>query len=146
MFPDPRNRFLSRWRRQRGVGLPMAIFLITVMALIVATIAQLQQSTGEAEALDILSTRAYYAAESGAQLAMTRVLPDDPDAQVSVTACTDDVYQQGFDQGGLSGCSVSVDCTSVDDGAGRPLATLTSTGECGTAPEVARRTIEVRVQ
>jgi len=45
----------------------MAIFLITVMALIVATIVQLQESSGEMEALDVLSTRAFYAAESGAQ-------------------------------------------------------------------------------
>jgi len=66
MCPEPS---LSR---QQGAGLPIAIFIITVLALIVTSMAQQQESSGAAISQQILSQRAFYAAESGAQAAVTR--------------------------------------------------------------------------
>lgn len=131
--------------RQQGAGLPMAIFLITVMALIAVTIAQLQQTTGEMEGLDIQSTRAYNAAESGAQLGLTEVVPPDPGDPIDTAACTSDLYEEDFDAGGLAGCSVSVSCDSSGGGDG-PIATLVSTGTCGSGTDRSERQIEVRTQ
>lgn len=149
MCPDPRHhgRFLTSPRRasQRGAGLPMAIFLITVMALVVVTIAQLQETTGEMESLDIQSTRAFYAAESGAQLALTQLIPKDEGQPVETASCSNDFYQQSFDEGGLSGCQASVDCAWADSSEG-PVATLTSRGSCGSGLDRAQREIEVRAQ
>ena len=125
MCPDSTYRTVHR---QKGAGLPLAIFLITVMALIVVTIAQLQQTTGEAEASDILSTRAYYAAESGAQLAMTL---QEEGAGCGFTNRTFDGFTQG-----LSACEARVSCSMTGSG---NLFRLRSVGECGTA----RRIVEV---
>ena len=148
MFPEARVRprkFGLLLSRQRGAGLPMAIFLITVMALVVVTIAQLQETTGEMESLDIQSARAFYAAESGAQLALTRVIPKDADQNIDPGNCTSDIYQQNFSEGGLAGCSARVDCEWVDSDEGI-IAILSSTGSCGSGLDQSRRQIEVRAQ
>ena len=131
--------------KQRGAGLPLAIFLITVMALIAVTLAQLQQTTGEMESQDIQSGRAFYAAESGAQLALTQIVPKDPAMPIDTSACTTGLYQQTFSAGSLSGCEVSVDCNSVSSSDG-PVATLQSEGTCGSGLDSAQREIEVRAQ
>ena len=130
---------------QAGAGLPLAIFLITVMALIVVTLAQLQQTTGEMESLDIQSGRAFYAAESGAQLALTQIMPKDPAQPIDTAACGDDLYQQTFSEGSLSGCEVTVDCEWASSGDG-PVATLQSEGSCGTGLDAAQRVVEVRAE
>jgi len=130
---------------QAGAGLPLAIFLITVMALIAVTLAQLQQTTGEMEAQDIQSVRAFYAAESGAQLALTRIVPKDPDMPIDTAACTSGLYTQNFSAGSLSGCEVTVDCESASSSDG-PVATLHSAGSCGSGLDAAQREIEVRAQ
>lgn len=132
---------------QSGAGLPLAIFLITVMALIVVTLAQLQQTTGEMESLDIQSSRAFYAAESGAQLALTELVPKDPEQDVATSACDSlsPFYEQDFSEGSLSGCEVTVECDWVSGSEG-PVATLTSEGSCGSGLDSAQRVIEVRAQ
>ena len=128
-------------RAQRGAGLPLAIFLITVMALITVTIAQLQQTTGEMESLDIQSTRAFYAAESGAQLFLTDVVP--PNADGDVTCPPSPTFN--FEQEGLSGCTAEIGC-DLDNDTEPLIATVTSTGICGTGMDRASRRIEVRVR
>lgn len=139
--------------RQAGAGLPLAIFLITVMALIVVTLAQLQQTTGEMESQDIQSVRAFYAAESGAQLALTRVVPKDPSMRIDTGTCPEagtTVYDESFTQGSLSSCEAQVECQCDSDDPADPskcvAATLTSVGSCGSALDSARRVIEVRAQ
>jgi len=133
--------------RQQGAGLPMAIFLITVMALIVTTITQLQQSTSEMETLDIQSVRAFYAAESGAQMALSVLLPPDGSAGAS---CSGEIYTQSpFPEEGLRGCSATVTCnqeTVIVEGEPENYYTLTSTGTCGSGREQGQRVIEVRAQ
>ena len=129
--------------RQQGAGLPMAIFLITVMALIVTTIAQLQQSSGEMEALDILSTRAFYAAESGAQIGLVKALGEDDEGK-KTRSCFNQ-FEPDFDQSGLNGCSAVVSCES--EGAPNPATVvITSEGACGSGNSIASRTVKVKAQ
>lgn len=128
----PEQHCLQQAHRQRGAGLPLAIFLITVMALLVATIAQLQQTTGEAEASDIQATRAYYAAESGAQLGMT--------LQAEGAGCG--FGERVFDglESGLGQCEARVTCSETGDSG--DVFRLVSEGVCGQAS----RTVEVMAQ
>ena len=128
---------------QQGAGLPMAIFLITVMALIVTTIAQLQQSSGEMEALDILSTRAFYAAESGAQIGLVKALGEDEDGK-KTRSCFNQ-FEPDFDQSGLKGCSAVVSCEP--EGVSNPATVvITSKGSCGSGNSIASRTVKVKAQ
>lgn len=137
MCPD------QTWNRQRGAGLPIAIFIITVLALIVTSMAQQQESSGAAISQQILSQRAFYAAESGAQAAVTQALHNSGCASVPASL--------PFTQAGLNGCSANLSCSAVQaDIVGSPaletVYTLVSTGQCGSGAETASRTVEVRVR
>lgn len=133
MFPD---RSLVR---QSGAGLPVALFIITVLALIVFGMAQLQESSGQSISLQIQSQRAFYAAESGAQIGARNAL-------ISGT-CTSDTVN--FDTPGLSACSATLTCDSVTaniGGGGNTVYSIQSTGQCGAGADQAARVIEVRVR
>lgn len=149
MFPESTNNFKpnlirsqSIQKRQSGVGLPAAIFLITVLAMIVVALTNLEESSGIGFSHEINSTRAFYAAESGLQIGLNRALPPAGGAGV---ACNGEVYNHNFNAPGLGGCSVTVRCIqhTMD---GLQYSTFTGTGTCGTGIDIARRQIEVRVR
>jgi MSHA biogenesis protein MshP len=137
MCPEPS---LSR---QQGAGLPIAIFIITVLALIVTSMAQQQESSGAAISQQILSQRAFYAAESGAQAAVTQALHGG--------GCGSVPGSLDFNQAGLQNCSARLECSTVQadiDGDSSPetVFTLISEGQCGAGAEATSRTVEVRVR
>lgn len=138
MSPDRRKRQQSRIAQQRGAGLPMAIFLITVMVLIIATIVQLQESSGEMEALDVLSTRAFYASESGAEAGLSQALQNEDEAASCDDVTVDEI---AFSESGLQGCDATIDCDPSGD-----AILITSEGRCGGGDAQAVRTVEVKAQ
>lgn len=129
--------------RQRGAGLPIALFIITVLALLVLAMAQWQQASGESVSLQIQSQRAFFAAESGAQVAVRNVL--EPGANCAVVTSP-----LVFPGGGLSGCRAVLQCESVTANlggtGGNEVFTITSTGQCGAGQDRAVRELEVRVR
>jgi len=131
MCPDP------NFQKQKGAGLPIAIFIITVLALLVLGMAQLQESSGQSISLQILSQRAFFAAESGAQVGVARVLadPDNPQCFANDTL--------SLPSSGLSGCNASIRCTDIT---GNGLFEVVSEGGCGIGSERASRTVEVRLR
>ncbi len=130
-------------RRQRGFGLPLAIFIITVLALIGAAMVALTRTGQEAVSSEVQSVRAFYAAESGAQLALVQVLPL-TGGSIGVPGCNALSLNPAFTAPGLTGCNASVTCSgqTVD---GHDYYRITSTGECrfGGSGNTARRRIEV---
>ena len=136
MFEMSPDRYAHK---QSGAGLPIAIFIITVLALLVFGMAQVQQGSGESVSLQIQSQRAFFAAESGVQVSIGTVFSaidagDAPSCPVAIPI---------FNNAGLSGCSASFEC-SLDSASGRFV--LTSTGSCGNGSDLASRTVEVRLQ
>lgn len=128
---------------QKGAGLPLALFVITVLALIVASMAQLQQSTSASVNRQILSQRAFLAAESGAQASVAKTLETED--------CSVDNTTLSFANDGLNGCEASIACESVQgdiDGspADETVYTITSEGQCGQGPEQTSRSVQVRVR
>lgn len=126
---------------QRGAGLPVALFIITVLALLVLGMAQLQQSSGEAISLQIQSQRAFFAAESGAQVAVGRVL--------DANDCGTVPGAVSFSTSGLTACSASLSCQPTNatiDGRDYFVARITSDGQCGAGPDQANRSVEVMVR
>jgi len=96
MYPDRRKLLQTRITHQRGAGLPMVIFLITVLVLIVATIVQLKESLVDMEALGVQSTRAFYAAETG----VSKSLQNEDESASSGDVTLDCIE---FTEGGLQG-------------------------------------------
>ncbi|MGM0769354.1 MAG: hypothetical protein ACQEV6_15140 [Pseudomonadota bacterium] len=128
--------------RQAGAGLPVALFIITVLSLIVLGMSQLQQSTGNAVSLQIQSQRAFFAAESGMQLAVTEVLSVSTGTPVSCSSISIDSID--FDARGMSGCSAKIKCAEV--GAAGEILLIESRGACGVGEDRATRLVEVKVR
>ena len=127
-------------KSQAGLGLPSALFLIVVMVLIVSAINQMNESNAAAYGREWLSMRAFYAAESGAQFAAVYHLTSE-----ATPACNNAfINNLNLTAGGLSDCSVDVDCVQQTTDAGVDYFTLTSRGICGNGPDTATRVIQVR--
>ena len=141
MFRDNRMRVYRQ--QQRGFGLPMALFVITVLAVIVTAMGSMQTTSGQSSVLHIQGERAFYAAESGTEAALNVLLP--PDGSPGRACATSPFFTATFAAPGLRGCSVSVSCVqmTVD---GEDLYTLISQGSCGTGLDQASRTLEVRAR
>lgn len=137
MSPD------SLRRQQAGAGLPVAIFVITVLALLVVVMAQLQQGSAEAVSLQIQSQRALFAAESGAQVGVREVLEGG--------GCSALTSPKSFSSSGLASCRAVVVCESVSaeltgKSPAEEIFTLTSRGQCGAGIDQAERVVEVKVR
>jgi len=127
--------------KNKGFGLPVAIFVITVLAMIVLAITRMDEASSLSFGQNFYSVKAFYAAESGAQIALSKRFSS---SGVGV-ACANPIYTQTFTTVGLEGCSVAVSCDSKTVG-GQNYYTFQSTGVCGAGDEQTKRTIEVRAR
>lgn len=133
------NSFKNLVSRQAGIGLPAAIFIITVMALIAVAINVLVRENAETFEEEVNLARAFYAAESGAGFLMNRTFPPEEYSTYVGSNCADRTYTFGDDVLGLVQCTATVTCTSKTDGS-KDYHTIESTGSCGDV----ERTIQVR--
>ena len=125
--------------KQQGLGLPLAIFIITVMAFIAVAINELSEDNARITGVNVLSMRAFYAAESGANVGLHLLFPP---TGTPATCNAGLVSNHSFTGAGLAQCNVSVSCTSVVSGS-NTLVELTSTGTCGSGDEQATRVVQV---
>jgi len=127
--------------RQRGVGLPATIFLISVLALIVAAMSDLNEASGRGFGQDYYSMQAFYAAESGVQVSLNRVF-------VGGQACgamTLIDFDAGGGNPGLNNCSADINC-NLDTVDSVNYYTFLSTATCGSGFEASQRSIQVRAK
>lgn len=124
-------------KNQRGISLIMVLFLLVILSLLVAAMVQLNRGGSSAVSIEIQSTRALFAAESGAQIAAMKIFP----INGTTPACPGN-FSQSFTASALSGCSADITCLSTA-AAGRTVYTVTSAGICGTGNDRARRRITV---
>lgn len=124
--------------RSRGMGLVSAIFLILVVAVLVVAITRMVRYSGDAFAREVMSHRAFLAAESGAQLGLNRLFA--PEGIGSCSSWTWDLSTTG-----LNGCQASVACRSEAVGA-TIYYTLESSGRCDVGDLLAERQVLVRAQ
>lgn len=127
-------------RGQKGIGLPAAIFIITIMALIAAAVTQIVSQNAQTYSEAVSLSRAFYAAESGAGFAMNTIFPPE-DYNTGYTGtlnrCPTEDTIYNFVTAGLNQCKATVSCTLV---AGTTHATIQSTGEC----DDVERTVQIR--
>ncbi len=130
----------KHYAKQAGIGLPATIFLIVILALIVLAMSDLAEDSSLGFAQDFESTRAFYAAESGAQIGLNRVF-------VGGEACDNALGYLDFEAGGnnpgLNNCRAQLVCR-VDTVAGTNYMTFTSTASCGSGLDQAVRAVQVR--
>ena len=130
------------YSKQRGLGLPTALFIILVMILVVAGINQINEMNASAYGREWLSMRAFYAAESGAQSAAVHALNSGQSMPTCDAAFIVNVTPNVI---GLQDCTINVTCENHVI-ASETFYTFTSTGQCGTGPDAATRIVQVRLQ
>lgn len=133
--------------------MPVAIFILVVMAAFAASLNRMTAQNAVMVPQEMLSTAAFYAAETGAQLALNQIFYS--------TAAT--VTRAGADIGcatattppadpltfpattiGLTSCSVAITCAvSVDAGNTTSFYNISSAASCGSGDVTAQRTIVV---
>lgn len=125
-------------RRQCGFSLAIAMFILVIMALIGAAVVSIMLNNSQSLGSAVLSTRAFFAAQSGAQSALAQLFPLDN----SAATCSASYPAINYSTAGLSNCSVQVSCSSQSN-AGKTYYTLHSTGTCSLAGLSASREIEL---
>ena len=127
---------------QSGIGLPAAIFVVTLMAIIAVAVNQLVSQNAQTFEEEVNLTRAFYAAESGAGFIMNGLYPPEDYSGYAGSFCAGIGSPVTFNLtvDGLNECSVVVECDDSIVISGTTYTTIESTGMCG---EV-QRTVQVR--
>ena len=120
--------------------IPAAIFVITLMAVLAVALNFLIRDNAATYEEEINLTRAFYAAETGANFAMNTIYPPEEYPAYATTAeCAAGLRTYNLSVDGLNNCAVVVTC-SLATISGTNYATVESTGSCGDV----ERTIQVR--
>ena len=109
---------------EKGSALVMMIFIMVVLALLLAALAYITAQSNQNTAYQIASTRAYWAAQSGAEW-----------GTYQITSATGRAARRCFSPAiipGLGGCSATVACSSSSSAtvASTTSYQITSTGTC----------------
>jgi MSHA biogenesis protein MshP len=130
------NDLRTSIRKQRGISLLLVLFVLVIVSLLVAALMRLNTGSQKIISQEILSVRALFAAESGAQAAAMRLFP----ITGLVQPCN---FAINFATAGLSGCTATVTCPAPVVAAGRTMYTVKSEGRCNGGTEQSRRMITV---
>lgn len=130
-------------RAQQGVSLVVAVFILVVLSLLGAAMINVLSGGTDSVAREVLSARALFVAESGAQRMLSDIFP--PGGATNSAACTN---APGYNWPGIIGCSsvsTSFTCSGVTVNSVYYV-TITSTGSCGPSGNPAARTVEVQAR
>lgn len=140
-------------RRQAGFLMPVAIFIVVVMGLFALMIWRTSVQTNRAAVQELLSTQAFYAAESGAQTGMNELFYPNASSKVVVDNQCANMGSMSLDFSGIDGlnlCTATVTCECSDESgaacapnADYSFYTLSSVGECGSGDFRAQRSLRV---
>ena len=126
------------YKRQQGFSLPVAIFILVIMALVAVAAVSIMETGQAGISNDVMSTRAFYAAESGAQHVLHQLFPLDG----SAANCQANYPDQNFNITGLGNCLASAQCNTRIVGT-KIYYIVTSTGVCSSGDISATRQIEM---
>lgn len=131
----------SMLKKQKGSALVIAIFIIVVMTLLGTALVRMISSNAETIAYEVIGTRAYQAAQTGAQKKMSQLFPLSP----AVGVCNINTVPDDFSSiKGLENCTaINVGCIEDATVNGVTYYTITSTGQCNIAGVSTSRKIEI---
>jgi MSHA biogenesis protein MshP len=130
--------------KQKGSAIVIAIFVIVVMALLGAGLVKILASSAESVAYEVIGTRAYAAAQTGAQWQLLEIFPHDTDTR---TACQSTITEPDFSSvEGLKDCEATVTCNDDGEFDGTTYYIITSTGQCSVGGVITSRTVEIEAR
>ena len=142
--------------RQRGFSIPIALFVLVVVAMLGAAMQKILSEGEQSIAREVLSMRALMAAESGIERGLNQVLEINPASCTGnlnnpPTSLSPLISAWSLSITGMSSCDVNVSCGVVThdsdgDGTLESYYTLRSSGQCGPAADRAFRLVEVQAR
>lgn len=134
-------------RAQAGFLMPLALFVVLAIASLAFVMTKSTGGSFNAAVQEAVSVQSFYAAESGAQYALHKLLFDTNTAAEMTDKCARfGATKLPFSVPGLDNCSAYVRCAVHELTAGEPaIVTLKSSGECGGGDLKARRTLAYSV-
>ena len=133
------RRQVARRSCQTGLGLPAAIFLLVVLALLVVAMGDLLTLSGQVSVLQGNTQRATLAAHSAVQAAAAELLP----AGQAARDCSAVPGSLAFTVDGLRGCVVRLQCRE-DLVASEVVFTVDTEASCGAGAEEAVQVLRWR--
>ena len=144
--PLPGNRAVSHWRpfRERGFMVPVALALLVRCSALALSALDARTHSGSLSRHEAISVAASYAADSGAQIAMNRLLYPNPTKASANTICDAMTgLTVTFSAPGLVGCTALVACARRSGSGGQSFYNLSSRGTCASGEAESQRTIDV---
>ena len=139
MFP---NR-----KAQRGFLVPLALFIIVVMAGFAITIARTSSQSNTSVIQSVVGVQAFYAADTGAQWGLNQLFYQGaPLTRASVDAACNGLTGASLNLAadGLRNCTAQLQCSvSTDPANTTSYYQVTSSSSCGNAPVFSERTVQV---
>lgn len=132
-------------RRQRGFLMPLTLFLVVAAAALAVAMSRAGGTGAVSTTQQSLSAQALYAADSGAQYALHRLLWNSADrTEVDNRCAALHGSSLTFDTVGLAGCRASFRCGVAADSSGSAnYYTIDSAATCGGGQLMAAREISV---
>ena len=126
--------------------MPAALFIIIALAGLAITISRLTSGTFSTSVQEAISVQSLYAAESGAQYAMHKLLFNVTSGTEADSNCTNiNGSVLNYTAIGLTGCRAILSCTNTSNLAGSArIYDVQSAGSCGGGDLTAERTIGVK--
>ncbi|RXJ71941.1 MSHA biogenesis protein MshP [Veronia nyctiphanis] len=118
-------------KRQQGSMLIIAIFSIVVLAALGGYLMQITTSQSNTTAREVLGTRAWLAANSGSQWAMSQLFPLVQDKNSLPSPSCSAKKEITFNDVGLQGCTAVVECKVKRSSGGKTIYAVESIGQCG---------------
>ncbi len=135
--PPAKRNFVSY---QRGISMAFLLFIVVILSLLAAGLVRLSGQSNLSNAQQVISTRAFFAAESGANIQAMAIFP----INGAAGSCVNQVYN--FNQNGLNNCTSTTTCTNITVNTDNYYQ-ITSAGQCNSGqPLQATRTIEIRLK
>ncbi len=141
--------FPSKVKSQRGYLMPVAIFIIVILAGLAITLSRFSGQSDTAVIQEAISVAAFNAAESGGQYAMNRLFystTTSPTRTLVDANCTAiNGTSLNFSAVGLGDCSADLTCNVSANLPTNTISyyTVTSAGQCGVSPINAQRVVEL---
>ncbi|MGU5757570.1 MSHA biogenesis protein MshP [Aeromonas caviae] len=118
-------------RVQRGSAIMIALFVIVIMALLAAAMGRFLVDSGEKNTVEVRGVRALMAAQSGLEIALYRLYPNN---SWTAQQCPASATTTTFALPGLVNCQAIVTCKQLNvsaAGATRTGYRFSSEGRCG---------------
>lgn len=134
---------------QSGSALVVAIFVIIVLGLLVATLSRLTLTSSDAVVTEVLGARAHNAAQTGLNIAMLEVFPLDQPSFDAISDCDqltlpNPITFSTAQDPGLAQCTVTIQCSDVSF-RGDVFFQVQANGKCNAGEAQASRSLSVEV-